>query len=393
MPCARRLLQRSVYYLEGFRCSESNTSSCEQTLRLWEVGLLYMEAAEKVYVPVSLLTSSELQATDKVIWLALQLDAHLNRKFLFSPTRLARRTGLSRPTIRRARAKLIAEGWYTPPKAKRKRVRWQLSGQTAVIPAELIMSTNVKAQAKIVYGVLGSLPKDSTSECTFTYASLAEMMNLNAKTVKRAVCHLAELRWLELEQANKHAPIRFHLRNPVKAKHITEVLKVRDRLMGVPYYGEALMQAMLSALVASRSYHDGSTPDILTNPLTDESLEYDRFYYHHWVAFEFNGQQHYSVTNWFDEEVVAAQKERDQMKREMSKEKGVTLIEIRGEELGWQTLLQEIGKRLPLRRGVRCNRVLINYLERRCESYRERAERGWAPTKESTPELADTQNT
>jgi hypothetical protein len=315
-----------------------------------------------------------------------------DRKLLFSPTRLARRTGLSRPTIRRARAKLIAEGWYAPPKAKKKRVRWQLSGQTVVIPAELIMSTNVKAQAKIVYGVLRSLLKRSTSECTFAYVSLAETMNLNAKTDKRAVCHLAEWRWLEVEQANKHAPIRFRPRNPVKAKHIAEVLNVGDRLRGVPYYGEALMQAVLSAPVASRSCHDGSTPDILTNPLTDESLEYDRFYYHHWVAFEFNGQQHYSVTNWFDEEVVAAQKERDQMKREMSKEKGVTLIEVRGEELGWQTLLHKIGKRLPLRRGVRCNRMLINYLERRCESYRERAELGWAPTEESTPEQAATRS-
>lgn len=65
-------------------------------------------------------------------------------------------------------------------------------------------------------------------------------------------------------------------------------------------------------------YHCEGKQGVLENPLTGELLDYDRFYYSHWVAFEFQGQQHYTATEHYGEDVVAAQQRRDEIKRKLS---------------------------------------------------------------------------
>jgi hypothetical protein len=93
---------------ELYRSVSNIYSGTEQTFWL-EVAPLDIE---EVRVPISLLLTSQLRATDKVVWLALTLDAELGQRARLSPTRLAARTGLSRPTVRKATAKLTTEGWY-----------------------------------------------------------------------------------------------------------------------------------------------------------------------------------------------------------------------------------------------------------------------------------------
>ncbi|MGI6609836.1 MAG: hypothetical protein ACOX4G_04905 [Limnochordia bacterium] len=76
---------------------------------------MYSLYVDEVNVPLSLLLTRELKASEKIVWMALTMDDQLEESFLFSPSRLGRRTGMSRPTVRRATAKLTTEGWFAPP--------------------------------------------------------------------------------------------------------------------------------------------------------------------------------------------------------------------------------------------------------------------------------------
>ena len=63
----------------------------------------------QVRVPMSLLLDQQLTAADKLVWMTMRLDKH-SRK-LTSPTRLARRTGLSRVTIYNSFERLTSAEW------------------------------------------------------------------------------------------------------------------------------------------------------------------------------------------------------------------------------------------------------------------------------------------
>lgn len=331
---------------------------------------------ETLRVPVSLLFSKEVTASVKLVWMALQLDAHLEERVLLSPTRLATRTGLSRPTIRRAIAKLVALGWYERPSAGKVPAKLSL-GPKVSITCDLITDTRMSAQARVVYGALQATPYFHRAKGKFSYASLGRLMNLGVKAVKRAARQLAHMGWIEVKQANKMAPIYFRLCNPVAAEAVAEVLRIQRRLNRAKYFGEALMREILSLSVDSREFQDGATPDILANSATGGSMELDRFYYRHNVAFEFNGPQHYHPTERFTAEEVAEQQRRDQLKRQICKDNRVKLITVHPEDLSLHTMRQFIGKLLPLRKSP-IHRKTIRYLELKSRNYRRIAERGWA---------------
>lgn len=56
------------------------------------------------------------------------------------------------------------------------------------------------------------------------------------------------------------------------------------------------MREYLSLMIDSGEFEDNAAPGFLVNPLTDERLQFDRFY-PPGVAFEFNGPQHYGATS------------------------------------------------------------------------------------------------
>lgn len=71
-------------------------------------------------------------------------------------------------------------------------------------------------------------------------------------------------------------------------------------------------------------------PDFLKNPVTGNNLELDCFNPTLKLGVEYNGQQHYSYTSFFHKNVEAStnQKYRDELKRRMCQENGITLIEV-----------------------------------------------------------------
>jgi hypothetical protein len=87
-------------------------------------------------------------------------------------------------------------------------------------------------------------------------------------------------------------------------------------------------------------------PNFLRNPVTGNNLEIDCYNDTLKLGVEYNGQQHYSFTSFFHRNTDAAtnQKYRDELKRRMCQENGVTLIEV-----PYTIKLNDIGPFLHLR--------------------------------------------
>lgn len=71
-------------------------------------------------------------------------------------------------------------------------------------------------------------------------------------------------------------------------------------------------------------------PNFLKNPVTGNNLELDCYNDTLKLGVEYNGQQHYKFTSFFHRNVEASvnQKYRDELKRRMCEENGITLIEV-----------------------------------------------------------------
>ena len=118
-----------------------------------------------VQTPVSLRLDPELTAAAKVLWLALRRHSHPAM-----PTRLAASTRLTLSTIRNSLAQLQAAGWYA---ASTGAVERAPSPATVSIPASLLAERWVRPQAKLLYGILQTVPAFRDRAGEFIYASLS----------------------------------------------------------------------------------------------------------------------------------------------------------------------------------------------------------------------------
>ncbi len=114
--------------------------------------------------------------------------------------------------------------------------------------------------------------------------------------------------------------------------------------------GEFLMKKYLDMRVRLDCFIDNSRPGFLISPLTDEALELDRHYCRHNVAFEFNGPQHWELTDRYPgEQELRETKARDAIKRGLCQARGITLITITAEQLHPDILETLIPPHLPRR--------------------------------------------
>lgn len=291
-----------------------------------------------IRVPASLLLDPSLPAPAKLIAVALCQGPA-------SPTTLQERTGLSRPTIRKA---LALQPASAPPE-----------GRMVSIPPHLLADRRLGARAKLLYGLLQLLPGGQTS-----YAGLAELAQVSLNTVKKAADELAQTGWLQVSQRNQLSPLSFSLTDPGES----EVILARQRIEEAPFRGEALMREYLSLLIDSDDFEDDAAPGFLVNPWTDERMQLDRFYPPK-VAFEFNGPQHYHATERFSKAEAARQRGRDYMKLGICLTKGITLVVIHPEDLSLNGMQAKIGQLLPLR-GLDGHQPLIAFLETASRRYR-----------------------
>jgi len=300
--------------------------------------------APHVQVPTALLHSRDLTPAAKLIWIVCHCDGVHGQRHAHTPTNLARRTELARSTVYKAIDQLESAYWCTRHRARtgkcriQTRLPFKTSSSCVKIPVDLLeFRGSLSAQAIVCYGLLSTLAAKGWSG-EFKWADLRAVTGLHLRTLKRAVRSLVAACWLSIQQTNRLAPIHFTFTHP----DYVALLGTKARLSARPYLGQTLMEEYLNLLVDSRKFHDGGSEGILVNPLTGHQLQLDRYYYEYGVAFEFNGEQHYRPTERFTKDQVAAQRERDAIKRSICEAEGINLVVVHAQDLSKLGMLRKM---------------------------------------------------
>lgn len=295
-----------------------------------------------ISVPVALLLDPDLTASFKVLWIATHLTPTVDL------AELEQLTGLSRPTV-------------VAGLALTKGLNRSVTGPRVKIPTALLAERAVRPQAKLLYGLLQTLPSLRHQSGFFTYTSLVAYTQLSRNTLKQAIAELAGAHWIQTNQANRISPIEFTLSTPERMRGLEAVRRAEGRLKRSRERGEALMKEYLSLLIDSDTFTDNARPGFLINPLTEERLEFDRFYPPS-VAFEYHGDQHDRPTKRFNEAAVKEQQLRDLIKAGLCMYGGIRLVIVRAEDLSLKGMQRRIGQYLPLRE-LAGHGALIDLLE------------------------------
>ena len=311
-----------------------------------------------VHTPASLLLSSSLPASARLLWMVERLRPASAKA---GTAWLCTNTGLARTTVLSGLAQLTAQGWLPAV---------PVSGATVPVPGPLLTNRRLSAQARVLYGILLLTPGYCHPSGRFSYAELADLANTSRNTLAEALAKLVQAEWIKAERAHRLAPIHFELTFPGRERGERALAAAQRRLnkKRIPY-GEALMREYLSLLIQSDAFEDNAFPGFLLNPRTRELLQFDR-YYPPDLAFEYNGPQHYRATQQFTPEQVAAQRERDLIKMGICIERGITVIIVQAEDLTLAAMQQKVANlRLPLRDHQGYDQ-LIEYLESESRTYR-----------------------
>ena len=174
---------------------------------------------------------------------------------------------------------------------------------------------------------------------------LAVDLGLSRGAVTGGCQSLCALEWVRFTgSGSRRRPVA--VIPPRCQERLAEVLEKMYSM--APNRGEFLMKCLLDVWVCSDYYMDNARPSFLTSPLSDQPLEYDRYYPEEAVAFEFNGSQHSSLTEKFnDEKEHKAVAVRDLIKESLSTRAGVTLVVITPEHLRPGAFAGKLPKGLP----------------------------------------------
>lgn len=298
-----------------------------------------------VHVPGALVRDHNLTATARLLWIHVALAQPGS-----DLVALEDRSCFDRRTVLTGIHALQQAGWLTMTAGSFRVAGAGGPERTAFMPAGLLRAKGLSHHAKLLYTWLQLTPGFQDTAGEITYQSLSEAAGVSAKTAKHAAESLANAGWLSLTQLHKFAPIQFQLKNPITGDRKAALALAIRRLERSKYDGEAIMQELLTALVASNEFDDNVTPGYLINPYTGEELQLDRLYDKLGVAFEFQGPQHFGATTKFPNETEALkQQARDHIKEGMCRRHGIRLITVVAEELTAEAITAKVRDVLALR--------------------------------------------
>ncbi|BDG59463.1 hypothetical protein [Caldinitratiruptor microaerophilus] len=327
-----------------------------------------------VPVPVAILEDPALTHASRCLYMALLTRGSPGAWQARATCReLAGLCGLRSPNpIPAHAAALERAGWVLVQKRRgRQAATYELrtpsgplsAAHTRAVPASLATHPTLSPTARCLYVALLIHSDPRTRACSEAVPTVMRWTAVDSPTTLRL--HARSLQaagWLRVYPGHGPHTNTYVVLDPHRAAREAELERVRLRLERERYIGEAILKELLNVLVATDQFQDNARPGFLVNPLTGERLEFDRWYYKHGVAIEFNGPQHYQTTGAFpDPEQVRTQQLRDLVKHALARDHGVTIVVVRPQDLTFEGVRARLEGFLPLRE-VRREDPVVRYL-------------------------------
>jgi hypothetical protein len=213
-----------------------------------------------------------------------------------------------------------------------------------IVLSELEKVEAFGAIEKYVYLMAWGYDPDSLS-------GLARIAKLDRKTVATACRNLSRHGWMKMvptayKKKIRPAALIPHSAQLVMAKDLEEEYEMKVNK------GEYLANKRMDWSLKNDEYITNARPGFLINTMSNEKMEYDRYDKENRFATEYNGDQHYRATGDYDENDVRLQATRDHVKKSISIQYGVTLLELTSDDLRPGVLEEKLDELVPhLKRG------------------------------------------
>lgn len=214
--------------------------------------------------------------------------------------------------------------------------------QNAIVLPMVALDPKLKPRDHVIHAYIYHNPMK-------TIAEIAEAVRCSKATVLRSIERLVDAEWAAI-----HIPpgnVRGLVVVPAMPGYAENALvgHFSRRRVSVPFLGEWLMRCSLDDMVYDYNRHDDASPPWL---ITAEgvNLQLDGWYEDANIAFEFQGPQHFKVSNRFvrTAEELARRQRHDGEKIRLCTLQGVKLIELRPEDLELTRLRSILTGVLPL---------------------------------------------
>lgn len=181
-------------------------------------------------------------------------------------------------------------------------------------------------------------------------AQIREALGISKGVALSAVTRLIETGWAEAFVLPGRVRGRLILpAMPTKAEQHLSTLLIRRRT-SVPFLGEWLMRNKLDYNVYDYDWDDDASPDWMITAVDKVSLQLDRWYEAAKIALEFQGSQHFKVSNRFVRTVqeLARRRRYDGEKIRLCHLHKIELIEVMPADLEPNRLRALVNRKLPL---------------------------------------------
>jgi len=327
----------------------------------------------EVRVPDLLWKDRSLTEGARYLWCYLWMLRDTQRKFTFAELR--RGTGLSQRSVLRHLDALANRLWLRYTRTGRSvqvQPLWPRSSRYIVLVDDLLLDHTLPHAARWVWGVIRRLGRRFSyrmlmKHTGYSHNSLTKYLRLlrSKGYLSGTVCRVGRRKAFDYTSGNPAEERRLAaLAKFEKSKSLVEQWKAYS-------WGQFLFARKVEMLTGAVVIENGAA-SCLDNPETGGRMQFDLFLPKYHVALEFQGPQHTRLTHRFpDEAQLRAQQRRDELKRQLSREAGITLIEVFPEDLSFERLAELLHSAgVPLRPIPDEQRYVYQALRRHAGKYR-----------------------
>jgi len=334
---------------------------------------LHQRRPQEVRVPDLLWKDRSLPEGARYLWCYLWMLRRTRTRFTFAELRAG--TRLSQNSLLKYLNLLGQRFWLRYARSGRSvqvTALWPTSCRCLMLTDDLLLERDLPYGARWVWGVIRRLGR------RFTYDELLKLTGYSQNSLIKYIRTLQQKGFLVGTACRVARRKAFDLTtdNPVEKRrqqHLAVFEKGRSIIeQWKAYSAGQFFLARMAELITDSVVFENVAASCLDNYRTGGRMAYDVVLSKYNVALEFQGPQHFRLTERFpDEAQLRAQQERDQLKRHLSLEAGIKLIEVFAQDLSFERimeLLQAAG--VPTRPIPDEKRYVYQALVRLSERYR-----------------------